>query len=183
MTEKIVTPKFRVSFPHVMEPAFNMQKTAKKFSVVMLFPKDTDLSKLIDIVNQAKQEKWGDKPPKGLRSPFRDGNEKEYEGYEDAIYASASSQESSRPGLINERKEKIIDPNEFYAGCYAIATIKAYAYDTAGNKGVAFALHNVMKMDDGESLTGRTSAENDFEAIETSIPATSNPSLLNPLDI
>jgi len=188
MTDKIITPVFRVSFPHIMEPAWNMQKTKKKFSLVMLFPENTDLSELVKITEQAKEDKWGKKIPNNLRPTFRKGtghinkSGDQYEGYEGCIFASAGSQEQSRPGLVDRNKGKIIDPNEFYAGCYAIATLQAYAYDTAGNRGVSFALHNVMKWDDGESLTGRVKAENDFDSIETSVPKGTN-NLINPLDI
>ena len=74
--KKVLTPKFRVSFPNVFK-AHSFNNSDPFYSITMLFDKDTDISALKKIANAAKKEKWGDKPPKGLRSPFRDGNEKE----------------------------------------------------------------------------------------------------------
>lgn len=158
-----MTPEFRVSFPHVMNPTRNMQDKLR-YNLVMLFPKSADLSKLKEIAKAAAVEKWGNKFPENLKIPFRDGNEKTYEGYKDTIFCSAQS--VNRPGLINETKETIINHEEFYAGCYAIATITAYAYDRVGNRGVAFGLQNVMKVKDGEPFSGKTSPQDDFDAIE-----------------
>lgn len=163
MGKKILTPEFRVSFPHVMNPAKNMQNNMR-YSLVMLFPKSTNLSTIIKLAEEAAKEKWGDKLPKGLRSPFRNGDEKEYEGYKGMIFCSAQSVQ--RPGLINEAKETIIAPEEFYAGCYAIAAITAYAYDVTGNRGVSLGLQNVMKIRDGEPFSGRSTPQDDFDSID-----------------
>lgn len=161
----MVTPKFRVSFPHVFEASVNaLNTTAKpKFSIVMLFDKNEDLSELKAILREAAKEKWGNKIPQGLRTPFRDGNEKQYDGYEDKIFASATSLQ--RPGLVDDQVQPIIDQSEFYAGCYARATVVAFAYDTAGNRGVSFGLQNIQKIDDGEPFSGRAKPEDDFTSM------------------
>ena len=73
------------------------------------------------------------------------------------------------PGLIDAKtKQEIIDPKEFYSGCYARAAIVAYAYDNV-SKGVAFGLQNLLKIRDGEPLTNRASAESDFAGIIDSV--------------
>jgi hypothetical protein len=87
---KVVTPKFRLSFPELFEPkAFENQ--AAKYSIQMLFDKKTDLAPLKAVVKKAANEKWGDNLPKGILLPFKDGNEKDLEGYEDKIVVSAAS--------------------------------------------------------------------------------------------
>ena len=77
-SKSVKTPRFRVSFPHVFEPQ-DVKKddgsTKKEFSIVALFPKGTDLSALKAEANRAAKEKWGDKIPKNLASPFRDQGE------------------------------------------------------------------------------------------------------------
>lgn len=165
MANKITTPKFRVSFPHVFEPKENLSKKLK-YSIVMLFEKTIDLSALKNIMREAAKEKWGDKIPKDLRMPFRDGNTKAYEGYKDMIFVSASS--IQKPGLVDEMVNPIINREEFYAGCFARATVTAFAYDQMGNKGISFGLQNIQKVNDGEPLSGRDKPEDDFEAIEKS---------------
>ena len=163
MADTVMTPEFRVSFPAVFKP--KRQKgdatSEPKYGLTMLFPKGADLSKLKRAAEEAVKEKWGDKPPKNLRSPFRDQGEKEYEGYvEGAVFVSASSKQ--KPGLVDRQRQDIIDETEFYPGCYARATLRAFAYDNNGNKGVAFGLNNVQKLRDGDPLGGRTRAQDDF---------------------
>lgn len=165
MGTKVRTPVFRVSFPAVFEPkAFNDGEP--KYSVVMLFDSKADLTEMNRILKEAAVEKFGAKLPTGLRSAFRDGKEKEaLQGYEAGMkFATASSKQ--RPGLVNAAVETIVDRDDFYAGCYARATVTAFAYDRNGNKGVSFGLHNIQKIKDGERFDGRTAAEDDFEATD-----------------
>lgn len=164
--KQVLTPEFRVSFPAVFQPKAAAEGQEPKYSIVMLFPKTTDLTPLKAAVRAAIVEKWGAdqaKWPKGLRLPFRDGSEKDYEGYENVTFCTASTK--NRPGLVDQNVQPIINAEEFYGGCYARATIAAFAYDKAGNKGVSWGLRNVQKMRDGEPFSGRTKPENDFDAI------------------
>ena len=164
----VKTPKFRVSFPHVFEPhAF--EKNPAKYSIVMLFPKDTDLKALKMACNAAAAQKWGtdtSKWPKNaggqpIRMPFRDGAEKtDLQGYEGNIFVSASTK--TKPGLVDQKLQPIEAESDFYAGCYARAELQAFAYDTNGNKGVSFALQNVQKLADGEPFAGKKKAEDTF---------------------
>lgn len=162
----VKTPEFRVSFPAVFTPKAAAEGQELKYSITMLFPKDADLGVLKAAVVEAVKEKWGaDKAkwPKNLRLPFRDGSEKDYDGYQDAVFCSASSK--MRPGLVDQALQPILTPEEFYGGCYARATLSVFAYDKAGNKGVSFGLRNIQKVRDGEAFSGRTKPENDFDAI------------------
>lgn len=161
----VKTPVFRASFPHVFKPHSGFAGQAPKYSLVMLFDKKTaDIKELKKAAMNAAIEKWGPKEkwPKGVRFPFRDGDEKsDMQGYEGTIFVSASSKQ--KPQVINKNKELLTEEDgAFYAGCFAKATLLAYAYDTAGNKGVSFALQNVLKIGDGESFSGRKAAEDDF---------------------
>lgn len=163
----VLTPYFRVSFPTVFTAKPAVAGQEPKFSISMLFPKSTDLTELKTLIRAAAVEKWGPdqaKWPKNLRSPLRDGSEKDYEGYgPDVIFATASSK--MRPGLVDQAVKPIIDPSEFYGGCWARATISVYAYDKAGNKGVAFGLRNIQKWKDDAPFSGASKPENDFDAI------------------
>lgn len=169
MATKQITPEFRVSFPNVFRTAKPMAGATgdPKYGITALFKPGEDLSGLKAAAEEAIVEKWGadkSKWPKNLRSPFRDQGEKEFDGYvEGAIFINATSKQ--RPGLVDANMNDIIDESEFYAGCYARASINAFAYDTAGNRGVAFGLNNVQKLRDGEPLGGRTRPEDDFEPV------------------
>lgn len=179
-----MTPVFRVSFPAVFKARAAVKGAEEKFSISMLFPKKFDqdtvggqlkygaksdkalFDKIVAAVSAAAAEKWGaDKAkwPKGLKPPFHDGSEKDYDGYgPDVIFASASSK--IQPGLIDHNKAEIIDAKEFQGGDYARATITVYAYDNV-SKGVAFGLRNIQKAYDGEHFSGGAKAVDEFDAI------------------
>ncbi len=168
--KKVVTPPFRVSFPAVFEKR-GMEGAEPKFSICAVFnPTDFGVTEAAAfkamqvLAENAAQDKFHKsfKDP-SLRNPFRDGAEKAHlEGFgEGLIFCNMSTK--MRPGLIDRDRQPIIDEEVFYAGCYARATITAYAYDNV-SKGVAFGLHNLQKLGDGENLTGRVAAEDDFEA-------------------
>lgn len=176
------TPEFRVSFPHVFEKHSGFEGQEAKYSLVMLIPEEIDLNQnfsaqgkgvsMKQAVFNAATEKWGPKEkwPKNLRLPFRDGNEKtDLSGYAGHIFVSASSKQ--KPQVVSNKKidgqfprlEK--EDEQFYAGCYARATLIAFAYDKMGNKGVSFSLQNVQKAKDGEQFSGRKNADDEFDDV------------------
>lgn len=174
-----LTPKFRVSYPNVFKAKRNELSGKDEYSVVALFTKDTDLAglkatvvKVLEAELGADQKKW----PKNLKLPFRDQGEKKKttdEGkeilpsghVEGAIFLNLKSK--TKPGVVNAQVEDIIDEAEFYAGCWARASVNAYYYDAAGNKGVAFGLVNIQKVAEGDPLSGRTTAIEDFSPVTT----------------
>ncbi len=173
---KTNTPEFRVAFPTVFRPKKNDMNGKDEYSLVALFPKGADLNKLKVAAQDALAKKFGEdkkKWPKGLRSPFRDQGDREKEvdgvmvlpaGYEKgAIYLNLRS--TQKIGVVNQQVEAIIDESDFYGGCWCIASINAYAYDTAGNKGVAFGLGNVQKVRDDDAFGNRTKPEEDFAPV------------------
>lgn len=168
---KAVTPPFRVSFPSIFE-ASSYQGGEPKYSIVMLFyPKnfteaDKAAFKAIEAVADAASKEQFKKLvkdlPSNFKKPLKDGAEKDHlEGYgSGVIFATASSK--MRPGLVDRNKQPILSEEDFYPGCWARATITAYAYNNVG-KGVAFGLHNIQKLGDDTNFTGRVSAEKDFD--------------------
>lgn len=168
--EKVTTPEFRVSFPAIFEAQTNRLSGKEEFSVQMIFDKDADFTAMKKLAKKAAQEKWGDKIPTNLRSPFRDGDEyndtaeNQRQELEGKVFVNSRSKQ--RPGLVDGQLQAIIDQSDFYGGCYARATVSVYAYDQKGNRGVSFGLLNVQKLRDGEPFSGKMKAEDDFKAIE-----------------
>ena len=165
---RLKTPKFRACFVTVFEPrGMDDEPDGKKsYSVVMLFDKNTDLGPLKRAVEAAIQKKWGNKRPANLRLPFRDAGEKqgEYEGFKKGM-TFVTARTYDKPQVVDQDVNPITDRKEFYSGCYAWATVVAGAYDSKGNKGVAFYLNNIQKVADGEPLGGSSRAEDDFKSI------------------
>lgn len=166
---KVMTPVFRVSFPNVFVAKAIKEGDEPKYSIAMLFDAEAQASpeyqEMKQAVMKAKKQKFGDGKIAGLRSPFRDGAEKkQFEGYEEGItFVSANSKQ--KPGIVDGSRVDIINPEEFYAGCYARCTLLAYGYDRMGNKGVTFLLSNIQKVRDGEQISGKSKASDDFDAI------------------
>lgn len=178
---KIMTPEFRVSFPQVfVAKKVNETDKVAKFSVQMLFrtaanpakPETAreaivDLKPLSAVVVAYVAELFGPdktKWPK-LKMPWRKGEEKDYDGYGPGIlFFGASSM--NRPGLVySDGKTVITNEADFYAGCYARATMNPFYYKFMGNEGISFGLQNIIKTRDGEPFGGRSKPEDDFESI------------------
>lgn len=182
---KCLTPKFRVSYPAIFESSAPPKSDKKFFSVVAIFDlaeiaKDPEQTKLLTAMKQAladcAREKWGDKLPSKFKSPWRKGEEKMVDGVyspgygPNTVFVTLKTEDKNnglRPGLVDQQKLRITDQSLFYAGCYAHATINAYAWTHLfSGSGVSFGLQNVQKIADGEPLGGgRAKAEDDFSAV------------------
>ena len=164
--EKIITPEFRVSYPNVFKPCYFVDNKpiypAKddpkydeaKYRLTLIFDKKTDLSAIQLLINDAIENKWPDLKlrPSNISSPFRDGSEKGGKaGYENCNFAAATKlSDRGAPVLVDENRDPIIDPKEFYAGCYARAQITAFGWKFANKHGISFGLKMIQKLRDGE---------------------------------
>lgn len=175
---KVTTPKFRVSFPAVLK-AKAYKGGNPVFSVVMLFDKKLaaqgKLKDMQSLIKATAISKWNEIPTGVLdmsqdTCPFSDGDNKTYEGYEGTYTARAASQYA--PAIIdtgnaskNIDPQAILDAEEFYAGCYARASITAFTWENMGRRGVSFGLQNLQKLADGEPFSGRGDPLQDFDPI------------------
>jgi len=168
VSKRVITPLARLSYPYLFEPAQAMQAGGQeKYQCELIFSPDADLSELRAAIEQAKHDKWGDKPPAKLRSPFRDGDtDREGKmGYDGCTFIGARS--NQQPGVVIGRyKDPVVNQSDVYGGCWVKASVTAFAYDTNGNKGLSFGLNNVWKIRDGDPFGSRRSAEDDFSSEE-----------------
>lgn len=180
----VMTPHFKASYPNLLKPKRNDLNGKDEYSVTALFAKGTDLSALKKAAQDAIVAKWGadkTKWPQNLKSPFRDQAEKAKfvdgkrilpAGHEEgAIFLTLKS--SNKPGVVDEKVQDIIDEHTLYAGCTCRATVRPYAYDNKGNRGVAFGLQNIQKVADGDPLSGRAVAAEEFAPVDMPVNATS----------
>ena len=166
---KTVTPIGTLSFPALFTPEENPHNPSAppKYSTMIVFAPGTDLTAIEDLIEAAIVDKWGDKRPKNLRSPLRDGSEKEHLGgafVEGAKFLTAKSK--FVPGIVDANLQAVIDPSEIYPGVEARIQISAFAYSTNGNNGVSLSLSNVQKVRDGERIGGSHGAESAFDALK-----------------
>lgn len=169
---RVLTPEFRVSYPHVFKAQAIKPTDKPKFSVTMLFPKNADLSALKEAMRQAKIAQFGPKEnwPDDLESPVVDGDNPKHadkEGYKGHWVIKASTNEDQRPGVVDENVQPIVDQAKFYPGCYARAYIYAYVWEYMGKQGVGFILDHVQKLRDGKSFGGKKPADQVFSPVGT----------------
>jgi len=175
---KIQTPVFRVNWPNMFTPRAAEEGAKAFYSISMMFrtataPKADPAHPIVDITPlkmaaaNILTAKFGPLANGGwpkINPVFRNGVEKkDSEGFDAGVWF-AGSKSKRKPGLYSPQLEDIIDPNEFYAGCYAVAMVAPYWYDVKGNKGIAWSLLSVQKVKDGEAIGGQSSRE-DFTAI------------------
>jgi len=169
----VITPEFRVCFPHVFVPQAPMQGQAgdPKYKVVAVFPAGTDLSQLRELAKQACVDKWGADPakwPQDLKNPFKDGAlraEKYGEPFNEAGSIFINLITKFPPGVVDRSVQPIIDQTQFYGGCYAVAEVHAYAYDNLG-RSVSFGFSNVQKTRDGKAFGGRRDPKDVFAPVK-----------------
>lgn len=168
---KVIIP-CRISFANIWEPK-SINGSEEKYSVSCIIPK-TDkklLAKIHAAVEAAKEDgktrKWNGKIPPNLKLPLRDGDidRPDDENYENCFFLNATSKDA--PQIVDRRVQPITDPMMVYSGCYCNVSVNFYAFNANGNRGVAAGLGNIQFVKDGERLSGKASAESEFDALET----------------
>lgn len=171
LTTRVKTGKVRFSFPHLFKPHAAAEGAEAKYSARLLIPKtDTKtvsaIKSAIEAARLGSAPLFGGKVPERLKSPLRDGDGETPNGDEygpeckGCWVLNASSK--TRPGLVDRNLDPILDETEFYSGVYGRASLNFFAYNAAGNRGIACGLNNVQKLADGDPLGSRTRAEDDF---------------------
>jgi len=168
---KVITGTVRLSYLHVWEPTSMQDGGQKKYSAALLIPK-TDkatvkkINAAIEAATEAGIPKWGGKKPATLKLPLRDGD---VEKPGDPVYAGnyfVNATSNQQPGVLDRDKNEMIDKAKLYSGCYAMADINFYPFNTNGNRGVACGLNNLLKVRDGVALGGKEQAAIAFADVE-----------------
>lgn len=176
MKTKVITGvNTRFSYANVWDPKAPLNGGKPKYSVSLIIPK-TD-TKTIEAVNEAIKAAYeeGESKLKGtakvvpaldaIKTPLRDGD-KERPGdpaYAGSYFINANS--DTAPGIVDANCNQILDRSECYSGVYGRASINFYAYNSNGNRGIAAGLNNLQVLRKGESLGGKSSAEDDFGSL------------------
>ena len=167
---KVVIP-CRISFANIWEPKA-INGGDEKYSVSCLIPKSDKktLARIQKAVEAAKEDgktrKWSGQIPPNLKLPLRDGDidRPDDENYEECYFFNASSKDA--PQVVDRRVNPVLDPMMVYSGCYCNVSVNFYAFNANGNRGVAAGLGNIQFVRDGERLSGKASADADFDALE-----------------
>ena len=176
---RIVIKDARFAYVHLLEPRAAAEGAEAKYSVTLIIPKSDEatITEIKAAMKAAVTKKFGDKPPKGLRNPLRDGDEKdndsgEYlkgEEFNGNLYLSASSK---KPVRAFAGKARLPATEEhLQSGNYGAAELNFYGYDAAGNRGIAAGLNGVWITRKGEPLGAGATDWGVIEAEDFGSPA------------
>jgi hypothetical protein len=172
---RVVTGKVRLSYVHLFSPFAKEQGKEPKFSATLLIPKSdfATRQRLDAAINAAIQEGtskvWNGVRPPQIHLPIHDGDGvkpsdgmpfgEECKGH---WVMTASSKANMKPDIVDINLNPIINQSEIYSGVYARVSVRFFAYNASGKKGIGCGLGNVQKLEDGEPLSGGRSAASDF---------------------
>ena len=184
LNKSLVTPKFRMSYCHLLEPWASDPDDTPRYSVQCIVPKDDPwVKKTHKLIVAIATEAFGENAAKLLRSgrlkdPFRDGDDEfpDDETYAGSIFFNANGAfadgKGKRPGLYDRKRRNILEmdnPEDYiYSGAYARAEIKFFPFDRAGGRGVACYLFRVQWMAHGDPLSGGRPVSEVFDEIDES---------------
>ena len=187
---KVLTGEVRLSYAHLTEPYANPKNPGAepKYSVTMLIPKtDTATKADIDASMKAAYEAAVTNDWKGARPQLRnaliydgDGvrNDGTPLGPECKGHWVMTANSKRKPQVVHISNLKAeLAPQDIYSGMYARVTVNFFAFSVNGNRGIGCGLGNVLKLRDGEPLSGGASAASDFEGLEQ---ASAEP-MINPI--
>lgn len=165
---KVIIP-CRLSYANVWEPQ-SVNGSEPKYSVSAIISKSDNVtvSKIKSAIEEAKKKaisKWGGKIPENMVMPIKDGDieRPEDEIYEGSYFINANSYIC--PEIVDMNLHPITDKSQVYSGCYGRISVTFYGYNTNGNSGIAAGLGNIQKLKDGEPLSTRTTAQDDFDVV------------------
>lgn len=169
VSTKVIIP-CRLSYANIWQPQ-SVNGSEPKYSVSVIISKSDAalISKINAAIEEAKKNslsKWGGKIPENLIMPLKDGDieRPEDEAYAGCYFLNANS--FLPPQIVDNKVQQITDESQVYSGCYGRISVTFYGYNSEGNMGIAAGLGNIQKLRDGERLSLRTTAEEDFDVVE-----------------
>ena len=172
---RLLTPRFRVSFPQVWHKKAFKEGDTGRFSLTARFEPATFTDKdkekfktLMAACNAVALKEWKKsyqdvKKDGGYTLPFHRGDEQNKWGRGPGIVLCTLAAVIRRPGIVDKNGDTMTEDGEeeFYSGCYARASVNPYV-PKGWRKTMAIGLNNLQKLGNGERLDSFSSAEDDF---------------------
>lgn len=152
----IVLRNVRLSFPHLWEAKAAQGGGTPKFSASLLLDKATnakDIAAIRAAMTEVGKAKWPAGIPKGCTPCLKEGNTKDYDGYDDSnMFVSASS--DKRPVIVDtDPTVALVEADgKPYAGCTINASIRLWAQDNQFGKRINAQLTGIQFVEDGEAF-------------------------------
>lgn len=172
----VITARARMSYPSLYKkslPAGETDPEKARYKLSLVFPKEADLRVLAEAVEKCAVDRWGaDYKTKyaKVKKPFlfvRDHPNMGFDPDEYEMFIRTASDD--RPNVIRADRTNVDEDKaeEAYAGRWARATIRPFAYDhKTGGKGISLGLQNVQLLDHADPVGRvRAAAEDEFESV------------------
>lgn len=158
MSKVITLKNVRLSFPQIWTPKAYMEGQTPKFSANFLLDKEADLDQIKafkEAIKEAAATGFNGNIPKGIKTCLGDGEEKAYDGYENAMFVSCSSRQ--RPVVIDRDRTPLVEEDgRPYAGCYVNAAVSLWVQNNQWGKRVNCNLNAIQFVKDGDSFGGNS---------------------------
>ncbi len=168
----ITTGKARASYVNVFTPQEPVGGGEPKYSVTLLIPKTdvTTLNAIYAEIERAKQEGvsrvFNGTMPANVNLPIHDGDGLKQNGepFGEECRGCMVLRTSSKnqPTVVDINVQPILNSRDVYSGCYVRASVDFFAYNQGGNRGISCGLNAVQKIEDGEPLVSRVTAQEAF---------------------
>jgi hypothetical protein len=163
---KISLKKVRLSFPALFEKVSNPKFPGEpKFEATFLINKKTQKD-IVETIDKAIDELLASNKAKAATTKicFKDGDEKEYDGY--AGHMSLKARSSVRPTVVDRLTHPITAEDEkIYPGCYVNAVVDLWFSKNYGAI-IGATLLGVQFDSDGEVFSSIKLEESDFEVLD-----------------
>lgn len=165
------TPYAVLAFASLFQPRPRFEGSDQKvYQATLIFPPASQKSDAYKAMTDAciAQAKEGFGPAVNLKSltmPFKDAGEKagQWAGFESGhTYIKCWS--TSKPGIVDVRREEILVPEEVWAGQLVRANVSPKFWQNSGKKGVSFFLNHLQIVrTDRPRIDGKGSAVKAFD--------------------
>lgn len=165
---KLVLKDVRLSYPSLWETELYNGADTGKYAATFLVPKHDDDGKENAQAKELKKavtEAMKACGAKKDKTPLRDGDELDYDGYAGMWAIKANTKR--RPVVINRDKTPIVEDDDIlYAGCWVNASIEVYGMENQYGKRVGCQLNGIQFLKDGDSFGAGGNAADDFDSLD-----------------
>ena len=151
---QFITNQHTASYCYLRKPDEGREYSDGKYKATLLIEKSDkeSLAVIQDACKKAAFAEWGDKPPKGLKSPIKDGSDKADKDPALDDYFIVTLKGSQAPPLVDAAGKDLDDSVNVFSGDQIRVAGAASAYVSGANKGVTLYLNSAQLVKKNTSI-------------------------------
>lgn len=157
--QDVLSPPARLQFLSIAEPDTGGQYSDGKYKATFLFSKtDTEFGPMKKVIEDLSQQAFGCSAKELDYLPFKDGDEKEWQGFPGSVYIVAKSKfpvdvwSPTKDATTGELYR--VDAKKLYPGVIARAHFAPLAYMSGNKRGITFILNFIQYLEDAPRFGG-----------------------------